>query len=144
MCINLPVALFYTFYDVLVRPVPIWTFSVRHDLPTNYAHWPNVAGRSEFPESDGFWRSPSDWNLTTLWKKCVKLFSSLTTAADLVGILLNCLGGRFLKKKSWKKCLKKTISKKNFDLVNKGLLSSIIVERLMISTYYWIHLEEMP
>lgn len=63
-----PVALFDGLDYVLIGPVPVGTFSVGHDLPTDNAKTPDVAGRCEFTECDGFRGGPSDRNFTTLEK----------------------------------------------------------------------------
>ena len=64
-----PVAFFDGLDDVLIGPVPVGAFTIRHDFPADNAKAPDVAGRCEFAESNRFGSRPSYRDFTTLRKR---------------------------------------------------------------------------
>ena len=62
----LPVTLLDGFDDVLIRPVPVWSLTVGHDLPTDDAETPDIRRGCEFAEGNRLGSSPPDWNFTAL------------------------------------------------------------------------------
>jgi hypothetical protein len=63
---QIPIAFLYTLDYILIGPVPIWPFSVRHHLPTHNTKTPYIRGGCEFAESDCFGCSPSHRDLAPL------------------------------------------------------------------------------
>lgn len=61
-----PVTLLDRLDHVLVAPVPVRTFAVRHDLPHDDAERPHVGRGRELAERDGFGCGPPDRYLTAL------------------------------------------------------------------------------
>jgi len=53
-------------HDLKVIPFPVRSLSIWHRLPKKYSITPNIAGRTELPVSDSFWRRPPNRNFTTL------------------------------------------------------------------------------
>lgn len=53
----------------MIGHLPIWSLSIGHHLPENNPITPCITGWCKFPVSNGFWRCPSDWNLSPLWAK---------------------------------------------------------------------------
>jgi hypothetical protein len=64
--LQIPVAFFYTLDDILIGPVPVWPFPIRHHLPTYNTKTPHIRGRCEFAECDCFGCSPSHRDLAPL------------------------------------------------------------------------------
>lgn len=52
---------------ILIGHVPVRPLSVGHDFPHDNPIAPHITGRGEFPVLDGFWCSPSDRDLPSLW-----------------------------------------------------------------------------
>lgn len=51
---------------VLVGHLPVRSLPIRHHFPHHNPVAPDIAGRSEFAEGDGFWSCPSDWDFPSL------------------------------------------------------------------------------
>jgi hypothetical protein len=64
--LQIPIAFLYTLDYILIGPIPVRPFSIRHHLPTHNTKTPNIRGGCEFAECDGFGRSPSHRDLAPL------------------------------------------------------------------------------
>lgn len=51
---------------ILIAHVPVWSFSIGHDLPHDDAITPHIAGRGKLSVLDRLRRGPSDGNLPSL------------------------------------------------------------------------------
>lgn len=61
-----PIALFDTLDHILIGPVPVRPFAVRHHFPQHDTVRPHVGGGCEFSECYGFWGRPANRYFTTL------------------------------------------------------------------------------
>ena len=58
----------YSSKYLIVSPVPIWTFSIRHSFPQQNTITPYIWCWCEFLELNWFWCCPAYWNFTSLVK----------------------------------------------------------------------------